>query len=246
MKQHKTSTGKIVIKLMLIMILLVLLSPLVASLPSGPTINVIFNETKSPSAASMINTSGGTITTVFLNATTQNPRWKAYVGNVTGTMTLDDANDNTVFDWSLTRIQGEVYATRFSGSVNWSGINCSTTEQIEQENALMNHSYPDDNITATFDESTHGELYVGTRQILENTCSSLHTYVNSTSQASSFEEVVLNDGDDATSNVVFATPLEDSVQGFDNSAYDFQMILPENGLPTYSSSTAYYFYVELT
>ena len=52
--------------------------------PSGPTVTFISNETKQPSAARMINTTGGSITTVVLNATTQDTRWKAYVGNVSG------------------------------------------------------------------------------------------------------------------------------------------------------------------
>ena len=59
--------------------------------PSGPTITFIANETKDPAAATLINTTGGSITTMALNATSQNLRWKAYVGNVTGTLTLDDA-----------------------------------------------------------------------------------------------------------------------------------------------------------
>ena len=215
--------------------------------PSGPTVTYLFNETKPASAARLLNTSGGSITTMALNATTQNPRWKAYVGNVTGTLTLDDANDNTLFQWSLTSVTGEVYATRAPGSLNWSGTNCSNASHMSLEELALNLSNKDDNISRTFNTKIHNGFYVGTREILTNSCFSVHTFINSTTQQSRFEEVVLYDGTNETNgNIIFSTILEQDKYGFDNNTYDFQMILPENGLPTWSSSTAYYFYVELT
>jgi hypothetical protein len=237
----------ILIKLLLVTIILLIGIKLINAEPSGPTITFISNETKNPAAATLINTSGGSITTVILNATTQNPRWKAYVGNVTGTLTLDDANDNTLFDWTLTAVIGEVYATRFSGTINWTGINCSNSTHISNEEIALNHTNKDDNITATFDETTHEGFFAGTREILADTCPSVHTYVNSTSQTTDFEEIVLYDGTNETNgNIVYATPLEQDMYGFDNQTYDFQMIVPEVGLATWTSSTAYYFYIELT
>jgi hypothetical protein len=215
--------------------------------PTGPTIVFIANETKQPASAAIINTSGGSITTVYLNATTQNLRWKAYVGNITGTLTLDDANDNTLFDWTIAQINGEIYATRFSGTINWSGVNCSNSTHISLENIALNHTNGDDNITATFSTQTHQQFFVGTREILANTCYSIHTFVNNTAQSTRFEEVILYDGTNTSNgNIIFATPLERDAHGFDNNTYDFQMIVPEVGLATWASSTAYYFYAELT
>src|SRR5262245_15380672 len=102
--------------LLMAMLAFLLASGMIAyAVPSGPVATLITNETKSPAGATKINTTGGSITIMKLNATTQNPRWKAYVGNVTGTLTLDDASDNSIFQWSLTRVTGEVYATRSSG-----------------------------------------------------------------------------------------------------------------------------------
>jgi hypothetical protein len=214
--------------------------------PSGPVVTFIANETKNLAASTLINTSGGSITTMVLNATSQNLRWKAYVGNVTGTLTLDDAADNSIFEWDITSITGEVYATRTSGTINWSGANCSNITHMELENLALNHTNIDDNITSTFDSSTHEGFFVGTSEILANTCFAVNTFVNSTSQTESFEEVVLYDGTNHTNgNLIYASPLEQDTYGFDNQTYDFQMIVPENGLATFTSSTAYYFYVEL-
>ena len=220
---------------------------IVSSAPSGPSITVISNETKAASAVRFINTTGGSITTIKLNATSQNYRWKAYVGNVSGTMVLDDANDNTLFRWDLAAISGEVYATRSSSPINWSGTNCSNSTHISMEEYAMNHTSKDDNITKTFNSQTHSGFYVGVRQILASTCYSVHTYVNSTAQTTRFEEVVLYDGTNETNgNIIYAAPLEQDRYGFDNQTYDFQMIVPENGAPGFSGSTAYYFYVELS
>lgn len=241
----KKRNAEVILALAILMTLFTL--PHVFAAPSGPTVTFIKNETASPTPAALINTSGGTISTIVLNATTQNVRWKAYVGNVSGTLVLDDGSDNSIFDWTVTYLTGEVYATRYSGSINWTGINCSNTTHIELENKALNHTNRDDNITTTFGETTHQGFFAGTSEILQNSCFSLHTYVNDSSQSSVFEEVVLYDGTTSTNgNVVYATPLENDEYGFDNNTYDFQMIVPENGLPGFTSSTGYYFYVELT
>jgi len=151
-------------KIVILVIMLSLSAKFIFAIPSGPTITFIANETKDPASATLINTSGGSITTVILNATTQNLRWKAYVGNVTGTLTLDDANNNSLFDWELTSIFGEIYSTRASGSINWTGINCSNSTHISNENIAMNHTNKDDNITATFDDLTHQGFFLNKYQ----------------------------------------------------------------------------------
>ena len=121
---NKNNKKRIVFMIMSVIIMSFLMK-MATALPTGPTSTFIANETKGPSGATLINTSGGSITTVILNTSAQNLKWKAFVGNVTGTLTLDDTSNNTIFDWSLTDVIGEIYSTRYSGSINWSGINCS-------------------------------------------------------------------------------------------------------------------------
>ena len=218
--------------------------PMVFSAPDAPTISIIKNETKSSGTSAFVNTSGGSITTMVLNSTTQNLRWKAFVGNVSGSLTLDDASANTIFDWSLAEIVGEVYATRSSTTVSWADVNCSTQTNITNEEIAMSHTNnPSDNISTTFNQQNHPEFYVGSVNIPLNDCYSLYTYKNDTAQSSDFAEILLHD----KTNVVYATIIEQNALGFNpNQTYDFQMILPENGQESWSSSTAYYFYVELT
>ena len=223
--------------------LMVLINFISAADPVGPD-SVVYgtNETKQASAAQMVNISGGRILSLNLTANTQNPRWKAFVGNVVGSFTLDDASGATIYDWSLSSITGRVYSTRTSGAVFWSGIGCANTTTMEAENVNINHSSSEDNITATFSDNTHSLFWVGSNSITANTCPTLNTYVDNSTQDTSFEEMVLYDGN---SNLVYATILEEDVTGYDGQSYDFQMIVPENGLPSFSGATAYYLYVEI-
>jgi hypothetical protein len=251
--------------------------------PSGPTIDILSNETKNATTSTKVNTTingtispGGYIFTTKLDSIQQNSRWKAYVGNVTGTLTLDDAYDNTIYQWSLTSIAGEVYATRASGNINWSGINCtwiaawgdsmdfnlsnasivSNRTPEHDENIALNHTSVDDNITATFASNTnHSAITIGTVVIGKDECYTIQTWQRDAAQSFSdsdeanFTEILLYDGafNKSGGNIVYATFIENDKTGFDSTeTYDFQMILPENGLDTWTSSTAYYFYVELT
>ncbi|MEK6946851.1 MAG: hypothetical protein AABX32_04555, partial [Nanoarchaeota archaeon] len=89
----------------------------VHAVPAGPTLTVFGNQTKVVANGTKVNSTlngttspGGYIFTAILDSTQQNTRWKGYVGNVTGTLTLDDASANTLFAWTLTSVTGEVYA----------------------------------------------------------------------------------------------------------------------------------------
>jgi len=223
-----------------------------------PPINIthIKNETGLVTVATeYLNTTGGSITTMVLNATTQNLRWKAFVGNVTGTLTLDDAAGYTIFDWGESAtVSGTIFATRSPNAINWDNINCTwwvtgdpNNRSVEEyENDQMNHTSPVDNLTATFKQQDHSQFYVHTTLIEADSCYSIHTYINDSPQSTDFEEILLYDGTNHTNgNIVYATILEQDLYGFDNETYDFQMIVPENGAQGFKSSTPYYFYTEL-
>ena len=183
---------------------------------------------------------------------------------------MDDANDNTLFSWTLgTSIAGEVYATRASGNVNWTGINCTwiadivnvsnrlnSNRSIEKiENSALSHTNKDDNITATFVKQNHTSITIGSVVIGKNECYSVQPYQRDAAQGytdsntANFTEVILFDGakNQTTGNVVYETKIESDLTGYrTDSTYDFQMIVPESGAVGFTSSTAYYFYVELT
>lgn len=215
--------------------------------PTGPdTVTTPSESTKVIPGSQMVNTTGGSIATFNLSATIQNPRWKAFVGNVTGSFTLEDASGSAIYDWELATITGRVYATREGGAIDWSsGITCATSGDLTQENMNMDHDNPDsinDNVTATFDDTTHPQFYVGATNIAANTCFSINTNVNDAAQSAFFDEVLLKDSEN---HMIYTTILEEDEAGYNGELYDFQMLVPERGTPGFTGSTAYYLYVEL-
>lgn len=239
----KCSTAKFAAIYLLIIILL---TSTAFGAPVGPDKIVnLTTETAPVRSAFKLNTSGGTFTTLRINITATTYRWKAYAGNVTGKFTLDDAKNYTIYDWTISTVAGEVYATRSSTLVSWAGIKCANATTIRTEEIALNiSSTSDDSINRTFDKKpfTHNEFYAGAVKISSNSCPSTATYVNSTKQTVRFQEVMLYDA----SRIVYAGLLENKIKGFNNKYYDFQLILPESGLEGQQAATPYYFYIELT
>jgi len=208
--------------------------------------NVLFNEsTTASSTAGNRSDDGGTITTLRLDATQQNAAWKAYVGNVSGTLVLDNANGLSIYGWSLTTLTGEVLATR-SNSPSWSTLSCASNATITAEQTYLTMGISDiDSINHTFNETIHRAFTVAGNTMSANTCPTAYTYVNDTAQSPSatnlFQEILVND---SSSNLIYVTNLELNVQGYDSaSSFDFQFIVPDNDAA--SNYTQYYFYVEL-
>ena len=231
---------------------IVIFLSLVYAAPVGPSATLVESRTRAIPGNATINesTGGGYIYVHTFDVLEQNKRWKAYVGNVTGSLTLDDASGYTIYDWDLGTVTGEVYATRDIDTVNWTGITCANISHLTDEDSAMSHTRID-SINNTFNGSSknHPAFLVGPIDIPQDDCYSILTYVNDTAQSTTeyFPEIVLYDND---SKIVYATKMENNLPGFDgannsvNNTYDFQILVPENGQSS-SSSIAYYFYVEL-
>lgn len=243
-KTHgKEVNAELVMALGVLFSFIIIFAPVVLATPTGPdSIVSIANETRAVTGGVGFNISGGYISTFNLTASVQNPHWKAFVGNVTGVFTLDDSSGSTIYDWTLSSISGEVYATRFSGTVTWASANCSNQTHINYEDNQLWHD-GEDNISSTFDGTNSATFVVAGNSILAGYCRATNTYVNNASQGAQFEEVVLHD---FANHTVFATILEPNEVGFDGGLYDFQMIVPENGSETWTGQTVYYIYVELS
>lgn len=253
----------------------------VHAVPTGPSVTLLGNTTKNATVGTKVNTTingtispGGYIFTTSITSIQQNVKWKAYVGNVTGTLVLDDANDNRIFSWSLSTVTGEVYATRASGNINWTGINCTwiADGRINESQDMLNRSFSnrtpehnenlalsstnkDDNITKTFDLRNHSSITVGSVVIGKDECFTVQTWQKGVQQVfadsdnANFTQVILYDAayNKTGGNVVYETKIENNIVGYrSDETYDFQVILPENGASGFSGSTAYYFYVELS
>jgi hypothetical protein len=200
------------------------------------------------STATTVTTSradeGGTIVTTLFNVSQQTDAWKGYVGNVTGNIALRDSSNYSLYDWVLTSISGEIYASRAS-SITWTTLNCSTPTVVAAEYAAINMVDSDaDSINKTFNGSLHSALTVAGKTIAANTCNATATYVNNSAQnvsaTSYFQEILLND----TSNLVYATIINNDIGGYHTGyIHDFQMIVPDSDAA--STQTTYYFWAEL-
>jgi len=215
------------------------------AVPGGPDLTYIGNTSSDTSTPANRTDAKGMIHTLTMSAILQDQNWKAYVGNVSGILTLDDSNGYTIYDWSTTTATGEIYMSRDS-SVSWTNINCSNYTLLRSEEvALSMTATGADGINRTFNSTTHKSFLVGSTNITESSCRSTATYVNDTrptiNTSSPFQEVLLSDG----TNVIYTTFIENdetSYQG--NSTYDFQAIVAEN-VTVGTAPLSYYFYVEL-
>jgi hypothetical protein len=234
--------------LSLIAILLIssLLSSLVHALPAGPNVNYIRNTTATVGAGNRSTDIKGTITTITLDNNQQDQKWKAYVGNISGKLALDDANAKTIYDWTLGAPQGEVYVTRHQGTINWGNVSCANAATISsEEGALGMGPTLVDNINHTFNQSAHMAFNISTKPIGAGACRATATYVNDTAipltASSSFQEILMQD--DITNAIIYTTLISPANLSFDGGTVDFQLLVAENESATVP--TMYFFYVEL-
>lgn len=231
--------------MILLAILLFLLTVSFAtSLPSAPVVNYVSNTTYTSTAVNRSMDAKGTITTVTLQATQQDYKWKAYVGNVSGTVALRDANGQAIYDWNTGTPAGEVYVSRFS-NINWNSVSCANQASVDAEQTgISMSSSAADNINSTFNYTTHASFNVSTTSI--SGCRSTATYINGAQQVmgsgASFQEILLRDN--STGSLVYTTLINDNTVGYNGQAYDFQLIVGENESSTIP--TTYYFWVELS
>lgn len=213
--------------------------------PVGATATYSSNSTNANPGNATLNYSGGYIVTYNFVSNEQNTRWKAFVGNVSGTLKLADADSYSIFEWSRATTSGEVYATRTPNTISWSNINCSTAVNKSTEEIAIGHTAnPNDNISATFNDTDNREFYVGTEHFQASNCSTINLNVNNTRDAvDDFEEISLHDG----TYMIYAAIVENDKFGYTNinRTYDFQIMVPENATAG-ATQLAYYFYVELT
>jgi len=190
-----------------------------------------------------VSAQGGNVTQVNINVLAITKAWQGYYGNITGEITLDDADNNTFYNWSLAAPKGEVYATR-NAAVDFSTIGCANaTERTAEETYLGQVLADGDSVTNTFNGTTHPQFNVSTTSVAVNTCFSTNAFVNSAQDASRFFQVLLADG---ASVIVYTTLIDNDQTGFDGNGYDFELLVGENDHDGSVGSTLYYFFVELT
>ncbi len=208
--------------------------------PVGAAFTNITTSERAMSTPDSFTSNRGTITTVVLNATQQDQHWKAYVGNVSGALTLDDASNNTIYDWSFATITGEVYAS--NTTLDFSSVACANITTLNTYMVKLNMTASEvDSITSTFNSTNHDATVVAGTTL--SSCNMTSLYVNNASQGQNntadFQEFLMQD---ANQQLVYVAIINDDTTGYNGYSYDFQLIVGESHV---QSPLTYYFYVEL-
>ena len=218
----------------------------------------------SPNSPESVPAQAGNVTELTISGYSVTQTWQGYFGNVTGTIQLANANDQSIYNWSLASPQGEVYASTNS-TITWGSIQCfnftanGTQGGIGGETAGATSvgglnltqlesrfniaSFDADGVNNTFTLQDHDAFFTANLQFSSNECRSTRVYSSSGAVDQQFEEVLLYEP--ATRSVVFASLIEQNLAGFDNANHDFEMLVLEDGHGTDTSSTPYFFFIEL-
>ena len=237
---------KILFLLFLINILFIISIARVSSVPSGPTsvTNIGSSRYSLPNAAN-ISAVAGNVTELNFAGTTITQTWQGYFGNVTGTIILGNSNNNTLYNWNLTSPAGQIYATRVVTVPVWANIRCANQTEVNVEDLALgiNQSVDGDSVNRTFTNTTgFNSFYVGSLNInATQNCRAVQLF-NSTGQVSpNFAEVLLSD----TNTLIYTGLISNPALGFDNRTHQFEMLVGQNGHLGGTTSTPYYFYLEL-
>jgi hypothetical protein len=241
MNTEKSNQREIITTLLVVIIAIIVITMTTTAEPQGPTSLTELNSERYEGAnAYALDAQAGNVTELSISATTISRFWAGYYGNISGTVVLANANNNSLYEWNATNPQGEIYASRNS-SLQWVSVTCADDSLILQEEIDMNMGTSPERINVTFQYQSHPEFYVGSNPITQNTCRSTNLYDNTGFQTNSFFQVLLMEG----STAIYTTIISPETIGFDGNEYDFQMIVPEDGSNANVDTTTYYFYVEI-
>lgn len=234
--------------------------------PTDSNINEISSSTTIADIATGIPAIAGNVTELSISGFSTTQSWQGYFGNVTGTITLSDSGDNSMYNWSLASPQGEIYAST-NNSLAWDYIQCFNfdadgtyaddtlniggTSQHGTNLSILEEMFgiaADDvdgvNETFTLLGTGHNTFYTNNIEFSEGECRSTQIFSNSgTGEDNKFEEVLLYEP--TTRSIVFTSLLNEDILGFDDRTHDFEMLVLENGHATDTLTTTYYFWVEL-
>lgn len=224
--------------------------------PTGPEDLATLNTSRrTTGAARSVQAQAGNVSELSINTTTITQGWQGYYGNISGTIVLDDALNNSMYTWDLADPEGEIYATRDNNGLNWSSgnIRCANISHVESEESTLNFNkgvgQDVDGINETFSETTHPTFNVSSTGFLADQCGfTVSTYVDDAPDASrTFNETLLYSMSDS-SLIYVALIVQGGADGFKSGSenYDFQMLVAEDGHQGDSNPTDYYFYVEIS
>jgi len=201
----------------------------------------------------------GNITQLTITGISQTRSWQGFYGNVTGWITLDDAQNYTFYNWSAAEPRGYVYATLVShADPSWLNVQCfvhaTNASAFDTYYNITQDAY--DNVTNTFnrtlaDISTPQAVYIVSNTF--TTCPAMTIWQDDNAQNDNFVNYLMWDSTGGTDAWVFGSIIEnkDVSNKTDKNCYngqpcDFQLLVAENGHGTDTAVTPYYIWVDIT
>jgi hypothetical protein len=229
----------------------------------GPTGAEDINET----ADSRFNRTNGTpqtaqagnVTELIITAEGSTKAWQGYYGNISGTLSLEDADRNVFYNWTVAEPEGEIYAST-NQTLQWQNIKCFdyTADGATEPNrstleAFYNMDENDvDGIDETYNETLSTQLFVGTVSVTGCPAAYSNRQATNGYQTEYFQNVLLSEPN--TYSSVFTAIIENDdpqndtdITGYDGQEHDFQLLVPEDGHNATAASTVttYYFWTEI-
>ncbi len=234
--------------------------------PSGATVSAGVPNRSSADSAQTALAFAGNITQLTLGGYTITQTWQGYWGNVSGTITLRDSSNNTLYNWTLASPTGEVYAST-NNSITWTSIQCfnftatgnystsgeqagnysiNGTNLTTLETRFNISSSDADGVNETFHllgAGTHDAFNTGSVAFSAGKCQSTRVFDNTGAVSDHFEEALLYEP--VSTSVIFVSLLEQDLTGFNGATADFESLVLENGHGSDNQATTYYFYLEV-
>jgi hypothetical protein len=237
--------------------------------PSGANVTQSSSSHASEDTPKSMEAYAGNVSEINVFGYSSTQAWQGYFGNVSGVIQLADSTNRAMYNWTVASPQGEIYAST-NDTVYWQYLQCFNFTATGTMSILNDKSRPGqtslngtnltaletryginsgdvDGINETFvytGAQGHRQFYTNNIQFSQGVCMNTRLYTNAGSgEQGKFEEVLLFEPE--SSSVIFTSLLEQDRAGFDNAVHDFQMLVPENGHGSDTTTTRYYFYVEL-
>jgi len=204
-----------------------------------------------------IDALAGNITALVVYAIGQTKGWQGYYGNISATITLDDADNFTFYNWTSAVPRGQIYAT-LNSSITWGGVTCFNFSELSTANFLTIENYygftsPDvDGVNETFAQTDHPTFEVGS--VTMDDCPTTYIFQNDVEQETNFVNVLLYDPTLNDTGWIYTTVIENRSTAtgspqdlicYNGQPCDFQILVNDDGHGTDTQVTPYYFWVEI-
>lgn len=186
---------------------------------------------------------GGNITSVNLSINSTTLHWQGFYGTLSASMAISAGSQNiSLRSWNLSSLSGQVYISQAS-NINFSALNSTSASLSDVDAAHSFLSGANDAATKTGADSANPSFSIGQYEVRASSYPLITTKDNLGAQ--SWQEVVLrHSSTSSASDFVYVGILNQSGTAFNGEAAHFQVIVPENSVGNWLSTT-YYVYAEV-